>query len=42
MPILFERFNIDPAHSAAPFIATIMDILGVFILCNVAYYFLGS
>lgn len=41
MPILFERFNIDPAHSAAPFIATIMDILGVFILCNVAYYFLG-
>lgn len=42
MPILFERFNIDPAHSAAPFIATVMDILGVFILCNVSYYLLGS
>jgi magnesium transporter len=35
IPILFERFDIDPAHTAAPFLATIMDILGVLIYCFV-------
>ena len=33
IPILLERLNIDPAHSAAPFLATLMDILGVLIYC---------
>jgi magnesium transporter len=35
IPIMLERFNIDPAHSAAPFLATLMDILGVLIYCFV-------
>jgi magnesium transporter len=33
IPILLDYLNIDPAHSAAPFLATIMDILGVIIYC---------
>lgn len=33
IPIILERLNIDPAHSAAPFLATLMDILGVLIYC---------
>lgn len=40
IPILFERFDIDPAHTAAPFLATIMDILGVLIYCFVCSKFL--
>ncbi len=35
IPIILERFNIDPAHSAAPFLLTLMDILGVLIYCFV-------
>lgn len=33
VPIIFKRFNIDPAFSAGPFLATIMDVLGVLIYC---------
>lgn len=33
IPIILERLNVDPAHSAAPFLATLMDILGVLIYC---------
>ena len=36
VPLLLRRFNIDPAFSAGPFLATIMDILGVLIFCYVA------
>lgn len=41
IPFLLERFNFDPAHSAAPFLATLMDILGIFIYCAVATLILG-
>jgi len=41
IPILLERFDIDPAHSAAPFLATLMDILGVLIYCIVCSKILG-
>lgn len=41
LPILFERLDIDPAHSAAPFLATLMDILGVLIYCFVVSKILG-
>ncbi len=41
LPLLFERFNIDPAHSAAPFLATLMDIFGVLIYCFVVSKILG-
>jgi len=35
IPFLLEKCNIDPAHSAAPFLATLMDILGILIYCVV-------
>lgn len=35
IPFILERFGIDPAHSAAPFLATLMDILGIFIYCAI-------
>lgn len=41
LPLLFERFDIDPAHSAAPFLATLMDIFGVLIYCFVVSKILG-
>lgn len=41
IPIMLERLDIDPAHSAAPFLATIMDILGVLIYCFVCSKLLG-
>jgi len=41
LPLLLERFNLDPAHSAAPFLATLMDIFGVLIYCFVVSQILG-
>jgi magnesium transporter len=35
IPFILRRFNIDPAFSAGPFLATIMDILGVMIYCYI-------
>lgn len=34
MPFMLKRLNIDPAFSAGPFLATIMDILGILIYCT--------
>jgi len=33
IPLILKRLNLDPAFSAGPFLATIMDILGVLIFC---------
>jgi len=33
IPIVLKLLNIDPAFSAGPFLATLMDILGVLIYC---------
>ncbi|MFH1461467.1 MAG: magnesium transporter [bacterium] len=41
LPLLLEHFNFDPAHSAAPFLATLMDILGVLIYCFIVSRVLG-
>lgn len=41
IPMILERFDIDPAHSAAPFLSTLMDILGVIIYCFVCSKILG-
>ncbi len=41
IPIVLERLGIDPAHSATPFLATLMDILGVLIYCFICSRFLG-
>jgi magnesium transporter len=34
MPFILKRCNIDPAFSAGPFLATIMDIVGILIYCT--------
>ena len=39
-PIVLKKLGVDPAFSANPLLATIMDILGIFIYCYVAYLIL--
>jgi magnesium transporter len=41
IPFILRRFNIDPAFSAGPFLATIMDILGVMIYCYITKWMLS-
>ena len=36
LPLLFDRFNLDPALMSAPFITTIVDVAGVFIYLQTA------
>lgn len=36
MPLLLKRLNLDPAFSAGPFLATIMDIVGVLAYCIIS------
>lgn len=33
IPVMLQFFGVDPAHSAAPFLTTLMDILGILIYC---------
>ncbi len=42
VPFLLKRFNIDPAFAGGPFLATLVDILGVFIYCFVLKVILFS
>ena len=42
IPLMLRRFNIDPAFSAGPFLATLMDILGVIIYCYVCKLLMGT
>lgn len=39
-PIVLKKLGVDPAFSASPLLATVMDILGIFIYCYVAYMIL--
>ncbi len=41
IPVVLRRLNMDPATSAGPFLATLMDILGLLIYCYVGSFFLG-
>lgn len=41
LPLALKKFKIDPAFSAGPFLATIMDILGSLIFCYIAKLILG-
>lgn len=36
IPLMLKRFKLDPALSAGPFLATIMDILGILIYCTIS------
>ncbi len=40
IPFILRRFGIDPAFSAGPFLATLMDILSIVIYCHVSNFFL--
>ncbi|MBE9108576.1 magnesium transporter [Nodosilinea sp. LEGE 07298] len=42
LPILFETMGFDPALMSAPFITTIVDVLGVLLYLNLARYMLGT
>lgn len=41
IPLLLKRLNIDPAFAAGPFLATLMDILGLLIYCFISQLILG-
>jgi magnesium transporter len=41
LPLLFERLGWDPAMMSTPFVAGIVDIIGILIYFNVANYALG-
>lgn len=40
LPVVLKKFAIDPAFFAGPFLATIMDILGILTYCYIAYLIL--
>lgn len=42
IPVVLKRLNLDPAYSAGPFLATLMDILGLLIYCTVSKMFIFS
>ncbi|MBF2003314.1 MAG: magnesium transporter [Synechococcales cyanobacterium M58_A2018_015] len=41
LPFLFHSFRLDPALMSAPFITTVVDILGIFIYLSIATVLLG-
>jgi magnesium transporter len=41
LPILFKRLGLDPAMMSNPFVAGIVDILGIVIYINIARFLLG-
>jgi magnesium transporter len=36
LPMMFKKLGLDPALMSNPFVAAIVDILGIFIYLNVA------
>ena len=42
LPLIFKRMGLDPAMMSNPFVAGIVDILGIVIYMNVAILLLGS
>ena len=42
LPIVFKRLGLDPAMMSNPFVAGIIDIVGIVIYMNVAIWFLGE
>ncbi len=41
IPIILNRMNVDPAHSAGPLLATLMDIVGIYVFCTISHAILG-
>jgi magnesium transporter len=42
LPFILRRLGLDPATSSAPFVATLVDVTGIFIYFTVAAIFLGG
>jgi magnesium transporter len=42
LPLFLRRIGIDPATSSTPFIATLIDVLGIIVYFNVAQFFLAE
>jgi magnesium transporter len=42
LPLLLRRLGIDPATSSTPFIATLIDVLGIIVYFNLAQLFLAE
>jgi magnesium transporter len=42
LPLLIKRLGLDPAVSSGPFIASLVDVLGIIIYLNIAIAVLGS
>ena len=42
LPLLFQRLGLDPALMSSPFVAGIIDILGIVVYMNVAIAILGA
>lgn len=40
-PVVLKKMKLDPAFSAGPFLATLMDILGILVYCYIASLFLS-
>jgi len=42
LPLLMKRLGFDPATSSTPFIASLVDVLGIIIYFNIAKIMLAS
>ena len=42
LPLLLRRVGVDPATSSTPFIATLIDVLGIIVYFNLAQLFLAQ
>ncbi len=42
LPLLLRRIGVDPATSSTPFIATLIDVLGIIVYFNLAQFFLAQ
>lgn len=42
LPLLLRRFGLDPATSSTPFIASLVDVLGIIIYFTIARFFLAE
>ena len=38
IPVLLRRLRVDPAYSAGPVLATLMDIVGLMIYCSISQW----
>jgi magnesium transporter len=42
LPIILKRFGLDPATSSTPFIASLVDVMGIIIFVHIAKFVMSS